>query len=247
MSSWSWRDLYHSDAQGLFALLVVPALYLAYRFARPAHRGGVEPAASSFVSRFCFAFAAVALIDPLATGPLARALGAPALGKALLALFVLLGDFRVFLLVSFLAGGRCDGRAALREALLLTPVVPAFALAAWLVLDRRLGGAPGQTLWLAYECAFLAMVGYLRRVVSARTPAAPGPREEFLRSVTGFVALYYGLWAACDALILAGSDVAWGIRALPNQLYYGLLIPFVHARFFARAHAVANAPSRTPG
>ena len=37
-----------------------------------------------------------------------------------------------------------------------------------------------------------------------------------------FVLLYYGLWAASDVVILAtGADVGFGLRVVPNLLYYG--------------------------
>ena len=43
--------------------------------------------------------------------------------------------------------------------------------------------------------------------------------------VCGFVLLYYGLWATADAIILfAGSDLGFGLRVVPNLLYYGGLI-----------------------
>ena len=34
--------------------------------------------------------------------------------------------------------------------------------------------------------------------------------------------LYYGLWAAADALLLAtGADSGFALRVIPNLLYYG--------------------------
>jgi hypothetical protein len=234
-----WRAFYDGELQGLWALLPVPALWLAVRALRGRPRGsGADPQAAGFVDAWALVFALETLLDPIATGPLARALGG-AWPTALGVLFVLLGDFRVLLLVCFLAGGRNALGPALREAALLTPVVALFAMGTTRAAGLLLGQAlPGQLLWLVHETAFLGMVAFLRRrVVAAREPVRPSPRAAYLRAATAYVAGYYGLWAACDALILAGVDWAWGLRALPNQLYYAWFVPFAHARFFAASKA----------
>jgi hypothetical protein len=241
-----WRAFYESELLGFWALLVIPALWLLARAARGRPRdGGVEPPAASFVDAWAIAFAVASLLDPIATGPLARALGGPwptVLGVS----FVLLGDFRVLLLVCFLAGGRDALRPALREAALLAPVVPLLAFGSTRAAAAVLGHAlPGQTLWLVHELAFLGMIVFLRqRVIAAREPERPNPREAYLRAVTAYVAAYYALWAACDVLILAGAEWAWGLRVLPNQLYYGLFVPFAHTLFFARSKALTSSSTQ---
>ena len=232
----SWRAFYDSELQGLWALLLVPALWLAWRLARGRSAApGVHPPAAGFVDAWAVAFAIETLLDPLATGPLARALGGSAptlLGLA----FVLLGDFRVFLLVAYLAGARGRLGPALREAALLTPVVPLVAFAAQKLLESARGPLPGQLLWLLHETAFLGMVAFLRRgVIAARGASAPPALQGYLRALTAYVAAYYGLWALSDVLILSGAEWAWGLRVLPNQLYYAFFVPFAFARFFPRS------------
>ena len=69
----------------------------------------------------------------------------------------------------------------------------------------------------------------------AQSEPAPPALQAYLRAVTAYVAAYYGLWALSDVLILAGVEWAWGLRAVPNQLYYAFFVPFVWARFFARS------------
>jgi hypothetical protein len=235
------RAFYDSELQSLWALIVPPALWLGARLLRGRPRAaGVDPAGARFVLAFGVVFAVETILDPLATGPLAARLGGSA-GSGLGLLFVLLGDFRVFLLVCYLAGGRRRLRTALLEALLLTPVVPAFAFSAERIVRAAVGPVPDGVLWLLHETAFLAMVFYLRReVVAARAPLPETPRERFLRAVTRYVATYYALWAACDALLLLGFDWPWVLRALPNQLYYAWFVPFVHWRFFAPSNAAAR-------
>ena len=64
--------------------------------------------------------------------------------------------------------------------------------------------------------------------------AATHPHHaQFVRRVLGYMAAYYGLWAAADVIILSGYDAGWPVRLVPNQLYYGLFVPFVWWRFFS--------------
>ena len=245
MSGASWRDWYYGDAQSLWALVAVPALWLLWRLVRGRPRApGVDPPGARFVDLWAIGFAAVALLDPIFTGPLTRALG-PAWGTGFLILFVLLGDFRVFLLICFLAGGQRKLRPALREAALLTPVVGTFAFSVYRIAGAAAGSVEGQLLWLVYEVGFLAMLFFLRReVITARSPLPPTSREAWLRRVTSFVGVYYVLWAACDLAILAGFDAGWALRALPNQLYYAWLVPFVHGSFFASSYSRSSTSSQ---
>jgi len=245
VSGASWRDWYYGDLQSLWALVAVPALWLLWRLLRGRPRSpGADPAAARFVDAWSVVFAVAALLDPLCTGPVGSALGG-GWGTGFVIFFVLLGDFRVFLLVCFLAGGRRALRPALREAALLTPVVGTFAFSVYRIAGAAAGSAPGQLLWLVYELGFLAMLYFLRReIITGRSPLPPTAREAWLRRVTLFVGVYYVLWAACDVLILAGLDVGWALRALPNQLYYGWLVPFVHGTFFAASYSASSTSSQ---
>ena len=74
-------------------------------------------------------------------------------------------------------------------------------------------------LFLVYELAFCALtLALLRWHPNAR--ALP-----WVRAVSRFVLLYYGLWATADAILLAtGSDLGYALRVIPNLLYYGGLI-----------------------
>ena len=72
-----------------------------------------------------------------------------------------------------------------------------------------------------------------QRVVPAR---CEDPRNaRILRSLCGYVAVYYALWAGSDLLILYGGiDAGWLLRALPNQLYYAFWVPAVYYSFRSR-------------
>jgi hypothetical protein len=163
-------------------------------------------------------FTVETLIDPIATGPLTRALHLD--GVALYAwifVFVWLGDFRVLWLHFADAGDAPDPRGAARPAAALACLVPVTTGALYAPVWMGFVEAPSQVLWLIYEVLFFALALWLR----ART-ANPA-----LRTIWLYVLAYYGLWASADVLILSGVDLGWALRVLPNQLYYAFFVPFV--------------------
>jgi hypothetical protein len=223
----SWRAFYQSNLQGVWSLLPVPAAFFVYllvsRRARALAAGSAE---ARFVRGWALLFALETLLDPLVGGKLVAWLGLPAaLATAVMLTFVLLGDFRVFWLLFAVA--LRDVRRGARLAAAVTPVVPLLAYASDHLLESFVPDATGQRLWLIHELLFTGVALWLwsvwlpRRVADAAT-------LRFLRRVCVYVIVYYALWAACDSLWLAASlDVAWLLRALPNQLYYAFFVPFV--------------------
>lgn len=243
----TWQELYTSDVQGLYALWLVPVLFLVFLVAdirrRPV-RIAVEPRASRFLRVYALVFTLETMLDPLAGGPVLRWLGLADRPGALVVVFffVLLGDFRVFVLVFALEtirAGRGVPRALL-EAAAWTFVVPVFTVVVHRTLTAVAGEQPGQSLWLIYELGFLVMALVMRqRVVPSRVPAAR--LRAYLQMVLAYVAIYYGLWAAADVLILAtGADAAWALRMVPNQFYYAIYVPFVYVLGFSRRYAATS-------
>jgi hypothetical protein len=162
--------------------------------------------------------------------------------------FVLLGDFRVLLLVLRLARPQTRW---LRDAALWTLPVPLLAWAVESDARSRWPALPDQTIWLVYELGFLALALVWRNVLVPRWAAEEDSRRlGFLRDVLGYAAVYYALWAFADVLIMVfGLDVGWALRIVPNQLYYAFWVPFVFFWFFGRraAHRLAPAPRESPG
>jgi len=239
----SWRAFYASDFQSLWALVALPFAFLVYRLVRG---GPARDASAARESRFMAAYTLVwtveTLVDPVAGGPLVRALGwQGSLGATVLMFtFVLLGDLRVFALVFGLARPQGWPLRTLGFGL----IVPLFAGGTWWIASSALPALPGQTLWLVYELAFAAIAVWLARAWLPRQPDVDPALRAMLVSCLAYVAAYYALWAACDVLILSGIDEGWGLRALPNQLYYALWVPFVHARHaFARSRTRATSTS----
>ena len=221
-----WHDFYHAAWQWPWALLVAPFAFLVWRSVAAPPGAGTRPEAAPFVTLWCTLFAFETMLDPIVTGPIAKALGSDSASTALGLLFVLLGDFRVWWLVF----GLSSPRVGLRPALLATAAVPAFAWLATRALGLGLGGLPDPALWLVHESAFVGLAALLAR----RQP------DRFARAVLAWSAVYYALWAACDVLILAAVDEGWLIRCVPNQLYYGFSVPFVWWRFFAPSYVSSS-------
>jgi hypothetical protein len=243
----SWQALYASDLQALWALWVVPALFLLVLLVDPWRmRVRVEPRAAGFLRVYALVFTLETMLDPFAGGPLLRwlALADQPVAIVVVFFFVLLGDFRVFVLVVGLAAlhaGR-SLRSALLEAAAWTFIVPATTFIVHRTLTAAAGAQPAQSLWLIYELGFLIMALVVRaRIVPARVPAsAPGLRA-YLRTVLAYVATYYALWAAADVLILAtADDRAWALRMIPNQLYYALYVPFVYVLACSRRYSATS-------
>ncbi|MGH7895374.1 MAG: hypothetical protein ACREQL_11950 [Candidatus Binatia bacterium] len=228
----SWEALYKSQAQGLWALVVLPALLLGWLAFRGWATGpGIEPYAARFVRVWAVVFAAVAIIDPIATGPL----GWPLLP------FVLLGDFRVFALVLVVMEPGRSRTGALAEAAAWTLVVPGVAYGLYRGVEAVRGPQPETLLWLVYEIAFATLALALAvRLVPGRVGVERMRVRRYVRAVLALVGLYYVLWAIADVVILRGDDWGWALRVLPNQLYYGVFVPTAYALFFASRSALSS-------
>jgi len=220
----SWKALYESQVVGVFVLAALPVLFLGWLAARGLGRdGGVEPYAARFVRGWAIVFAVVACVDPVTTG----LFGWPMLP------FVLLGDYRVFALVLVVMQPGRSRLAALGEAAAWTAVVPALAYGTYVALGAVHGPQPETILWLVYEVAFaLLTLVVMTRVLPARVGIERGQVRRYVRAVLAIVVAYYVLWAAADVIILAGYDWGWGLRIVPNLLYYGGVVPAAYVRFF---------------
>jgi hypothetical protein len=171
--------------------------------------------------RYGFALVVLSLLDAWLTAHHVYGIGTlpPSLSSAVQLGFVLAGDFRFLLLVTAARpdGSLAPGARSIGVAAALTVVVPLFAQAAVALLPEP--WSPPRALFLVYELAFVAWTLALMRLFPNLAP------DSWVRSVARFVIVYYSLWAAADAVLIAtGSDLGFGIRVVPNVLYYGGLI-----------------------
>ena len=228
----TWEAFYGGELQGLWSLIALPAAFLvALPWLRPRTRGS-DPRAARFVRVWTVVFAAETIVDPLA---IAR-LGAPMIP------FVLLGDFRVFVLVLRVMAPERPVARAIAGAAAWTLAVPAVSSLLYRLAVAVAGPLPERALWLVYEALFAVLALWWRaRVVPARRP----PALRFLRAVLAYVAVYYALWGVADALILAGRDEGWALRVVPNQLYYAFWVPVAWALFFSPRYASTSSAVQT--
>ena len=229
-----WHAFYQGDLQSLHALVAAPAAFLLLLLARPFRASDPQ---ARFVVRWAVAFALETILDPIATGPLSRTLPDGA-KQAVMVLFVLLGDFRVWWLVLALAlGPERRARASLLGAV-PTCAVPIFAYLCLVRLRVLWPELPGQGLWLLHETSFLALALAVRGPLLRRlAPGAGAAERRLARALLAYAAVYYALWAGADLLILAGVDAGWALRIVPNQLYYAFTVPFVYFRAFGLRRA----------
>jgi len=200
---------------------------------------------SSSLRRTLAALTALSLLDAWLTANHVVGIGAlpAALAGVVPLTFVLLGDFRFFLLVM---AGTPDGRVVLQPraiaiAAALTVLVPLATQAAMALLPEDLR-SPRTMFWI-YETAFVVLTAAgIRRLPRVRA-------NPWLRSVSGFVIVYYGAWVAADSILLAtGSDLGFALRVVPNVLYYGGLIAAIAATAPRSGEgARESVPQRAPG
>ncbi|MFO0688788.1 MAG: hypothetical protein U0900_08770 [Myxococcota bacterium] len=243
MTPETWHDAYYGPLQSLYALLVVPFAYLAHRLAAPAELArAVVPEAAGFVARATIVFAVLTMLDPIATGPLvaSEALRGTVAATLVPFFFVYLGDLRVLLVALAVARPALPFGSLLARAAAATAIVPIATGILFAGLRTALPDVHGQWLWMIYEAGFLALCVVAVRRVLPRA-GITGPARSFLAALFGYGAAYYALWLAADVLIVvAGLDLGWAIRMVPNQLYYAFWVPFVSWRFFSAAEAKAS-------
>jgi hypothetical protein len=194
-----------------------------------------------FLRSFLLLFTLEIIADAWQSGTLASPLVAAAgLGTPVAITFVILGDYRYFLLVERYAPIEGEpSKAALTGmgswrtwlvALVFALGVPIGSTLVHTVAVPEHFADPRRT-FLLYELMMLVVALVLRFVVlPKRLAKASEPIRRWLLGVTGFVAVQYALWASADVVILAtGGDGGFLLRIVPNVLYYAVFLPFVAA------------------
>ncbi len=183
-----------------------------------------------FLRGFFVLFAIEIALDAFASGPFVPKIvpKTPALETVLSVIFVILGDYRYFVLVESFAKGRAPATDALfgsarawLAALPFALVVPVGSqivreLAPSLFADMR-------KTFLLYEVMFLALALVMRFVVAPRRlREAPSDVRAWLLRLTSFEVVQYALWALADVVILTGhAEPGFLLRLVPNVAYYG--------------------------
>ncbi len=178
-----------------------------------------------FVDFWGAAFALTTLLDAVLTSKLSPLAGSTGLAV----FFVILGDSRLFLLSERAARPKGPIFTASRRALGLAFVTPVLQHGSKYFFPERYAGKDLRFTFLAYEIICLVVLGvYLKR------GAREGDDEDVALGdrLVGFFAAQYALWIAADVIILfvpSLRDIGFGLRLVPNVLYYGVFVPFGYA------------------
>lgn len=164
-------------------------------------------------------FALEIALDAWLTGVYSPVHAPPALSWVVPVAFVILGDLRYFLLLVSDGGRRLDARRVLASVALafVVPVTTQLARAA----SARVHDDE-QVNYLVYELLFFALAIGVRIALAARPTAS----TSLARALTHFEILQYGLWSCADVLLLTGVEAGWGLRIVPNLLYYVAFLPY---------------------
>ena len=149
--------------------------------------------------------------------------------------FVILGDYRYFVAVERVLatekntpiGGMGPARPWLRAAALafIVPIASVIPQKAMPTYFTQL-----NAIFLVYEAMFfvLALVLFVG-VLPRRLKGVDADLAQWVRRLTVFELVQYGLWATADVLILSGiREPGYLLRLVPNTLYYGAFLPFLY-------------------
>jgi cytochrome c2 len=175
-----------------------------------------------FIVGFCVFFGWTIILDAWFAGPVSPVTGGY---KSFVDfLFVFIGDLRYFILLERYRSRRNMTGRNWAYALLLTCIAPAVELIALLA---RHGTIDTSTMYLIYEIAFCLVLMTIFFSMLPKWRALPAEDGSFLRSLTYFEMLQYGLWVGGDLLLMAGQSWAMTVRMSANICYYSLFVPFV--------------------
>lgn len=177
-------------------------------------------------------FTGTTALDAWMTGTLSPVPQGGLLAQNLSIAFVVLGDLRLFAL---LERHRCEGSwtKALLRAVPLSFVVP-IAQAIAITAAPQTFTAP-RHIYLVYELFFVVLAAALLLMRYPSRAAKSDALGWYATRLVAFFLVQYGLWVVSDVLILSGVEAAYGLRLVPNALYYGLFLLFAAWRAPAEA------------
>lgn len=215
-----FEELYASPWQHPGIAFIAAALFVLVRA-----RG------QSFLGAWATIFLFEIVADAMVTGGWAPVPKGTELEKSLGIAFVILGDFRYFVLVEVFIRSRAAPHGfgppwAWIAAATLAFIVPVASIIPQKVWPETFANT--RMIFLLYELMMFTLVFTLRlAVLPRRLEALDGLRAWLLRTTT-FIVVQYGLWATADIVILSGAQWGYLLRIVPNALYYGAFVPFVY-------------------
>jgi hypothetical protein len=205
----TFERIYHSSWHHPVALVAFGGATLAYVLARVAAHKTIDP----FFRVWATVCGVEILVDAYLTSDVS-----PFKSTALAVAFVILGDARVYVLLERFRHEGVSPARAVTSGLALGSLVSVLTGPLSRVIPAM---QDTRVLFLVYELCALVQVLVWRGVRG---------RRSWLDAIVGFVAVQYLLWATADVLILAGLDLGYGLRIIPNVLYYGVFVAFACGR-----------------
>lgn len=200
-----WQAIYNSPLHHPLASWLATAALGVWLWRRGQT---LAPALRWFLALFCAEIA----LDALWTGGWSPVPADHPLSQPVAILFVILGDYRFFALGEL---QRHPGARGWLQGLAWTMVVPVLhglCIRTWPTVFADL-----RVVFLAYEVAQAAVVALWWQ---QRGQHLVGPQRQWLAAVTVFEVTQYILWASADVVILSGAEAGYGLRLVPNLMYY---------------------------
>lgn len=172
-------------------------------------------------------FTAMTALDAWLTGALMPLPHGSQLAQNVSIAFVILGDLRLFVLLERFRNER-SWRVAIALAVIFSfavPIAQAIAIRSAPDTFNEL-----RRIYLVYETFFAVLAATLLILRYPSRSASTPALGWYATSLVAFFLVQYALWIACDVLILSGFEFGYGLRLVPNALYYGLFLVFAAVR-----------------
>ena len=214
-----FKSLYYSPWHIPFLSFVAIAIFLA-----------LVARKTPFLIAFSMLFGFELFADALLTGELKLLEGSTWLTPVAIS-FVVMGDWRYFILVErFAKGGHVE-----RSAVRVFGISLAWALMVPIAQRGVAAFLPSDMRWtfLSYELLFLIVALILRvLVLPYRLRDIKDEYRSWLLKITLFEVVQYAGWALADVLCIYGTNGSveqggYALRLIPNLMYYAAFLPFV--------------------
>ncbi|HEU4407015.1 MAG TPA: hypothetical protein VFS43_17230 [Polyangiaceae bacterium] len=180
-----------------------------------------------FFRAYAVLFTIEIMADALLTGGWSPLAAGSKAASAFAVFFVVLGDWRYFLLLERQAV-RPHARVPLGLLSLLASLVVPVSSMAIVQAGPESWRASSRTLFLVYELLFAALAALLRlRLKAWAFPKLDPTQRPWVVALTTFELAQYAGWALADIVLLFGvEDLGYALRLVPNIMYYALFLPF---------------------